>query len=252
MTENQLNWTHLNCKGFTIKDITEGISREVYIERGIYLGELSETSVLRSKKVKEQHDGSMCLMQLTIDDHTIVYNLQEHNRFEVALLHDIRNFKDPIKFGMTGFEFQTRTKSLVTNNINSLGFEQSSAIFENHLGLIRPFAEIDLEQIIFINDLIMNKNVLQKSDLKEIEPETTVTDFEGETFFSLFSEQDLVYETVFDQMVSMEVDSERSLIRADIENGVAEYIYNLSQVLDKPTPLSVIDHEHLTDLSILK
>ena len=127
MKESQLQWSHVNCKGFTIKDITEGITREVYIERGIYLGELSEISTLRTKKVKERHDGSMCLMQLTIDDHTIVYNLQEDNRFEVALMHDIRNFTDPIKFGMTGFGFSTRSKTVVTNNNNSLGFEQSGS-----------------------------------------------------------------------------------------------------------------------------
>ena len=62
-------------------------------------------SALRTKKLKERHDGTMCLLQLTIDDHTIVYNLQENNRFEVATMHDIRNFTDPIKFAMTGFEF---------------------------------------------------------------------------------------------------------------------------------------------------
>ena len=38
-----------------------------------------------------------------------------------------------------------------------------------------------------------------KSNFREIEPEATVNLYEGETFFSLFPEQDLVYETVFDQ-----------------------------------------------------
>ena len=126
-------------------------------------------------------------MQLTIDDHSIIYNLQTENRFEVALMHDIRNFTDPIKFGMTGFEFKTRAKSLEVNTNNSLGFEQPSSS-EGHLGLVRAYAEIDLEQVKFINVSIMKKSVLQKSDLKEIEPETIVSDFEGETFFSLFSE----------------------------------------------------------------
>ena len=159
MKENQIQWTHVNCKGFTVKDITEGITREAYIRRGIYLGELSDSSKLRELKIKERHDGSMCLMQLTIDDHSIIYNLQTENRFEVALMHDIRNFTDPIKFGMTGFEFKTRAKSLEVNTNNSLGFEQPSSS-EGHLGLVRAYAEIDLEQVKFINVSIMKKSVL--------------------------------------------------------------------------------------------
>ena len=255
MKQDAILWHQTSCKGFTVKDITEGITREAYLDRGIYLGELGENSTLRTKKIKESHDGSLTLMQLTIDDHTIVYNLQENNRFEVALMHDIMNFTDPIKFGMTGFEFQTISKSLVVNQNNSLGFQKQARGTEaqNHLGLIRAFAEIDLAQVKFINDLIINKsNTLQKSDLKEIEPETTVSDFEGETFFSLFSEQDLVYEVVFDQMTGMETDEDRNLIRSDVEDGVASYIRHLSYVLDKPTPLRVKDNDYLTNFSILK
>ena len=44
-------------------------------KRDIYLGEFGEFSTLRTKKIKEKHDGSMCLMWLTIEDHTIIYNL---------------------------------------------------------------------------------------------------------------------------------------------------------------------------------
>ena len=42
-----------------------------------------------------------------IADHAIVYNLQPENRYEVALIHDILIFEDPIKFNMTGFEYRT-------------------------------------------------------------------------------------------------------------------------------------------------
>ena len=138
------------------------------------------------------------------------------------------------------------------NQNNSLGFEKQPLEVQP-LGLIRAFAEIDLKQIKFINELIINKNALQKSDLKEIEPETTVSDYEGETFFSLFSEQDLVYEVVFDQLTGMEeTDEDRNLIRSDVEDGVASYIRHLSYVLDKPTPLRVKDNDYLTNFSILK
>ena len=46
-------------------------------------------SVLLTKKIKEKHDGDMCFLQLMLDDHAIVYNLQPENRYEVALVHDI-------------------------------------------------------------------------------------------------------------------------------------------------------------------
>ena len=60
-------------------------------------------SILLTKKVKEKHDGNMCLLQLMLDDHAIVFNLQPENRQEVALIHEIHTFSDPINFNMTGF-----------------------------------------------------------------------------------------------------------------------------------------------------
>ena len=40
--------------------------------------------------------------------------------------------------------------------------------------------------------------MLTKSDILEIESETILSNFEKENFFSLFPEQDVVYETVYD------------------------------------------------------
>ena len=63
----------------------------------------------------------MCLMQLMLEDHAIIYNLQPENRYEVLLIHEIENFDDPIKFGITGFNFVTLKKSLLVNKSLSFG-----------------------------------------------------------------------------------------------------------------------------------
>ena len=66
-------------------------------------------------------------------------------------------------------------------------------------------------------------------------------------------EEDAVYETVYDQVVDIELaEKERSLIRQDREGGVNQYIRHLSYVLEKPTPVTVKEKTYLTELSILK
>ena len=122
----------------------EGVTLDRYIEKGVFLSELGETSCLRMKKIKEKHDGDMCLVQLTVENHAIVFNLQPENRYEVALVQDIHTFQDPIKFAMTGYEFKTKRKRLVVNKNHSLGFELP-ILSKGYKGLIRPYAEIDLK-----------------------------------------------------------------------------------------------------------
>lgn len=48
-----------------------------------------------------------------------------------------------------------------------------------------------------------SNNQLYKGNLIEIEPETTVASYDGETFFSLFAEQDAVYEKVYDRLINL-------------------------------------------------
>lgn len=79
-----------------MRDITEGFTREQYLKHGVHFEELSETSILLKKKIKEAHDGDMSMLQLAFSNHAIVYNLQSENRYEVALIHDIETFTDPI------------------------------------------------------------------------------------------------------------------------------------------------------------
>lgn len=44
--------------------------------------------------------------------------------------------------------------------------------------------------------------------------------FEGETVFSLFSEQDDVYEKIYDQVEDFGNDRDRKLLRDDLNGGV--------------------------------
>ena len=53
----------------------EGVSINDYIEHGIFLKAVAELSCIRMKKIKERHDGDLALVQLTIENHAIVYNL---------------------------------------------------------------------------------------------------------------------------------------------------------------------------------
>ena len=54
-------------------------------------------------------------------NHAIVYNLQPENRFEVALLHSMETFSDPVRFSITGFQINTKAKTMVVNNRRTMG-----------------------------------------------------------------------------------------------------------------------------------
>ena len=151
------------------------------------MSEVPETSTIRRKKIKEKHDGELCLMQLTVEKHAIVYNLQVENRYEVAMLYEFEEYRDPLKFSMTGFELCTPAKQYATNSTFSLGFQRGARASWD-LCLMRAFAEIDLHQVHFIRQQIRLKGSLSKADLGEIEPESTLKLYEGETFLSLFAE----------------------------------------------------------------
>ena len=64
----------------------EGVTRDVYLDHGIYINEVSCSSILREKKIKEGHDRVLCLMQLSMGNHATVYNLQPERSYEVALI----------------------------------------------------------------------------------------------------------------------------------------------------------------------
>lgn len=94
---------------------------------------------------------------------------------------------------MTGFEYQTRQKAYILNKTNQLGFVRPFPSDGSPRGIFKTYAEIDLMQIRLIRDKLSVKHSLSRYDFDEIEPETTILDFAGETFFSLFPEQTTIY-----------------------------------------------------------
>ena len=112
-----------------------------------------------------------------------------------------------------------------------------------------------MKQIEQLSDLAASKLHLVKSDIKAIEPQTTIINFAGETFFSLFSEQDVIYEAIYDKLINLGDRDNRSLIQADNfeqDDKVAHYFRHLQNCFERPTPVSVEEDDYLTDLSILK
>lgn len=105
---------------------------------------------------------------------------------------------------MTGFQAKSKRMALYVNRSHSLGIQlHSLALKRPRAKLFRSFAEIDLKQIVQLSDLAASKLHLVKSDIKAIEPQTTIINFAGETFFSLFSEQDVIYEAIYDKLINL-------------------------------------------------
>ena len=133
------------------------------------------------------------------------------------------------------------------NKSHSLGIDNSREINAN-IGLVQAFAEIDLQQVKFISDAILTKKLISKKDLAQIEPQTILTGFKKETFFSLFYEQAIVYETAYDQLN----EGEHSILPQFSDESLAVYLRSLSYVLEKPTPIRVKEEAKIADMSILK
>lgn len=79
------------------------------------------------------------------------------------------------------------------NKTNQLGFVRPFPSDGSPRGIFKTYAEIDLMQIRLIRDKLSVKHSLSRYDFDEIEPETTILDFAGETFYSLFPEQTTIY-----------------------------------------------------------
>ena len=133
----------------------------------------------------------------------------------------------------------------------TLGFESPKSA-KGLKGLVRGFAEIDLRQIKSLSDRINANLVFRKFDLEQIEPESTTSIFDGETIFSLFSDQSLLYETVLDQVLQFGSDDDHQLLRLDTNGGVLGHKVLLSAMLMKPTPLIVQDGDDVAEMSIVK
>ena len=72
----------------------------------VFINEVPEhsKSILKQTNDFSQTNPSEHLMQLTVGNNVTVFNLDEKDRYEVALINSIENFQDnPIVFGTTGF-----------------------------------------------------------------------------------------------------------------------------------------------------
>ena len=90
------------------------------------------------------------------------------------------------------------------------------------------------------------------SDIREIEPETVTCSFGDETFFTIFSQQLEVYQTILNQMQEFGGDKDRKLLREDLRGGIENHKRELSAILLKPTALNCHDSDQVMPMPILK
>lgn len=81
---------------------------------------------------------------MTIGSHAIVYALQPENRYEVAILTELKDYLDPIGFGYTGFNINTSKVAQISNSDGSLCLLRPSKDLLSHRLLFRAFSEVDI------------------------------------------------------------------------------------------------------------
>lgn len=227
------------------------MSKDDLNQKGIFIEEVPRNSVFYKKSLRFK-GNSQTLMQITIGQHAIVYNLQDTNRYEVGLLSEFRKFQNQISFGNTGFTIKTSQIGLHSNLDSSLCLlrpNMGNVELANKL-LIRACSEIDLQQIDSVNATI-NKIVYSKNDVDDIEFETLLKLYGGETFFSLFAEETPVFDFVLTliQGIKQEILNEapvkanlaKTLPKEPMSKGVLAKIKlkYLLFVLDRPVPVAV-------------
>ena len=164
-------------------------------------------------------------------------NLDEKDRYEIALMDKIHNFIDnPIVFGATGFFQSSPYRRMECNNIYTLGLQQFTDKNEKFKdakpGLIRAFSEIDLKQVIDIQKRVEESSgELTKTDVSVIETDTFLKSiYKQETFFSLFAEQSSLYDLIWEHL------KEPSQDESSFEENAARI---LRYILRRPTPVRV-------------
>ena len=66
--------------------------------------------------------------------------------------------------------------------------------------MYRAFSEIDLRQLVKLRDLLQEGKESIKSKISQIEPDSIVSLYGDNTFFSLFADQGEIYEVIYDQV----------------------------------------------------
>ena len=95
----------------------------------------------------EKRTTHKTFMQLTAGTQAVVFDLSSEDRTEVAMIHELDAFKDPITFSQTGFVYNTYQRAFDSNLHASLGVQRP---WPDRTGraVFRALAEIDLQQIL--------------------------------------------------------------------------------------------------------
>ena len=81
--------------------------------------------------------------------------------------------------------------------------------------MYRAFSEIDLRQLVKLRDLLQEGKESIKSKISQIEPDSIVSLYGDNTFFSLFADQGEIYEVIYDQVKMNDQSNEKRILSND-------------------------------------
>ena len=89
-----VNWSLVKVQSFTLRDLLHGLSKEQIQTVNVFINEVPEhsKSILKQTNDFSQSNPNEHLMQLTVGNNVTVFNLDEKDRYEVALINSIENF----------------------------------------------------------------------------------------------------------------------------------------------------------------
>ena len=125
----------MTCQSFSIRELFWRINFDKNKQsksRGFFsIDEIPQESTLLKKKgrlifdssreIMENRKTHKTFMQLTAGTQAIVFDLSSEDRTEVAMIHELEAFKDPITFSHTGFVYNTYQRAFDSNLHASLG-----------------------------------------------------------------------------------------------------------------------------------
>lgn len=148
-----------------------------FAENRIYINEIPESSMIRKQFYSGQEEENKLMVQFTIGSNALIINLTELKPYCIDTLMQIDQFKNPLFFASSGYVYITKYQTFENNTDQTLGFKRPF-ISNQTKGLYRPFAEIDLFQMIKLGNLVIDSpstREITKTQVGEIEPFTTVS-----------------------------------------------------------------------------
>lgn len=91
------------------------MSADDFEENGVMINEISDHSMIRLKKIAESHDHCMDLVQFTANNSAIVFNLTDERPYIVDICHDLDQFKYPLYFSSSGFNYHSKNQIMQVN-----------------------------------------------------------------------------------------------------------------------------------------